>query len=448
MDINIVWHGIQFFIFACLGVLFVHTVFGGQCRLSGAVLGAGFIISLCVLSLITCLFLTPLSPYAKWAPVGAALELAYIIAMYKFYINKKVALLLSVIFILANIQNNSFYLARATRDFGVLPAIPSYADADLLILAAVYGIVFFCTIFLFLAKYYKRIVDDDIVLQGNHLFLLLPFLCYASTCILAIGLKKSFSGIGRDMLLPFLLLNVFNFSACYAVLKSVVDNYDAAVEREKLYAAGIQLSMWETQYESLKAKIDTDTRARHDWRQHIIAIMGFTEKGDMERLESYLTDYKEKYLCSENQFICDIPPLNMLFQYYQGKAGEQGISLVIDKVLFGDCTVTAPELIVLFGNILENAMEACGRVEVKDKFIRLEIKKEKNKIILMCENSFDGKLNRKNDKIVSRKKSGGIGIASIEGIVKKYGGQLKIECNQNRFRLWAFMENIDRIKEC
>lgn len=445
MNINMIWHILQFSMFAGLGFFFTYKVFSDHLKVSGVKMWAGLLVNIILLNSIVCLFLTQESPFLKWSLFGGTLGLVQIIVMYKIFIDKKPVFLFSMLFIFWNIQNSSFYLARATLDFSDKPLITLYEYGDLLVLSSVYCVFLFVIVYILLAKYYKRIVDDNIIAHGHELFLMIPVLCYVSTVVLAVGLKESYTGIGRTMLLPFLLLDIFNYAAYYAVLKSVIDNFDAAAERGKLYLTEIQLKMWETEYESLKEKVDADVRTRQEWCRHIIAIMGYTEKGDADGLKDYLADYKEKYLLTEREPVCDIQPLNMLFHYYQGKAEELGICLTVGKVLFGDCAVTSPELIILFGNLLENAMEACGRVAQEERMIRLEIRKERNKIILLCENSYDGLLSRKNNRIVSRKKDGGMGITSIEGIVKKYGGQIKIEHESKVFRVWAFMQNTDKI---
>ncbi|MEG1956264.1 MAG: ATP-binding protein, partial [Lachnospiraceae bacterium] len=124
--------------------------------------------------------------------------------------------------------------------------------------------------------------------------------------------------------------------------------------------------------------------------------------------------------------------------YYKRKAADLNIPLHINTVHFQKCHVSDSELTIVFGNLLENAIEACNRIPEEDRFITLKIKNvESSLVAIICENSFDGILNQRNGKILSRKKEGGIGLSSIESIALKYHGIMKIQAEQNNFKIYV-----------
>lgn len=363
--------------------------------------------------------------------------------VYRTCTRKKFIFLFFLLFILLNVQVNALLLARATLDFHILPQISSYEHGDYLLLSSVYCLLIFAVVYFSLAPYYKRIVDDNIIMEHTRVFFCLPLLFFIILYVLGKTILTIFFKMPKELFLPLILLNIFALFSYYAALKSIIANYDASREHEKLYAAENQLALWKTQYNNLQSKIDSDARIRHDWRQHIITIMGYVENKDLPGLENYLVDYKDKYLLPDSEAVCDIPSLNMLFQYYQHEAKEKGILFTIHNVLLKECGISDPELTVLFGNLLENAIEACEKVTDDSKYICFKAIRKDNKIILLCENSFDGLLNKNKNKITSRKDTGGIGVSSIEGIVEKYHGQMKIETADRVFKIYAYL--IDRI---
>lgn len=444
MNINILWHIFQLIIFIWYSAFFAYRVFEEHLKVSKKDYWIRVAVYTVALTIDVCLFLTELSPWQNLRLVGMLLVFLFTLAVYKSFTDKKLIFLLFVLFILVNVQLVSLLLSQATLEFHILPVMFAYENGDFLFWSAIYGSISFWIIYSSLVKFYKRTVDEDIVLAQTKQFFWLPFLFFVIIEIIYHTTFKDSPEIRKDMFLPLVLLNVFAFTAYYAALKSMNDNFDATMEREKLLEAESRLNLWETQYESLQGKVAADAKARHDWRQHIITIMGFVEKKDLNGLDRYLSDYKAKYLIEDMAPVCDIPALNMLFQYYQRQAKERGITLSIGGAAFEDSLISVSELTILFGNLLENAIEACERVTGDEKYITLKIVKDKNKIILLCENSFDGYIQRRGDTIKSRKSEGGIGLTSVQDIVEKYNGYLKIKTERNIFEVYAYLQDMGR----
>lgn len=440
-NINLLWHVFQFVIFLVLFMIFMHKVFEDQLVISHKKFWVLAFIHIIVLSLITCLFFTQVSPYRQFSIIGDVLITVLSIILYKTVTRKHLSFLFFILFVLLNIQANAIILARATLDFHIIPNYFSYENGTLMLVSSVYCIILFFFVYASLAGYYKRIVDDNMIMKYARRFFFLPLIFFITLCVLDVSMMRAFSRIPKELFVPLLFLNVFSHFSYYAVFKSIIDNYDAAMEREKLSAAQHQLNLWESQYKNLQNKIDADARIRHDWRHHIIAIMGYVENKDLDGLNAYMADYKKKYLLPEGTPLCDIPSLNMLFQHYMWKAKESDISLSVSNVVLETHRISDSELIILFGNLLENALEACGKTTDSQKYILLKIIRRENKIVLLCENSYDGIIREQGNQIVSRKENGGIGLSSIRGIVQKYNGQMKIENAGKVFRIRAYLED-------
>lgn len=440
-NIHMLWHIFQFIIFMALLMVFMYKVFENHLTVSKKKFWIKAVVHTAILTVIICLFFTQVSPYRNLAVVGIVLILMFSVILYRTSTKKKMIFLFFILLIMVNIQVDSILFARATLDFQILPSVSSYENGDFLILSSIYCVIIFGFVYRMLTEYYKRVVDDNIVMAHTKLFFCLPLLFFVALMIFDRRIENHFSKIPKEFLLPFLLLNIFAFFAYYAALKSIIDNYDAAMEREKLIEAENQLELWEAQYINLQDKIHSDAQIRHDWRQHIIAIMGYVDNKDFKGLEEYLADYKEKYLVPDKSPVCNVPALNMLFQYYQHKAEEHQIDLVIGNVMLGECNISISELTILFGNLLENAIEACGKIPVSERYIRLKIVQKEHKLVMSCENSFDGLVLRSADGIKSRKKGGGLGISSIQGIVEKYHGQIRLEDGDGVFRVYAYLQD-------
>ena len=94
---------------------------------------------------------------------------------------------------------------------------------------------------------------------------------------------------------------------------------------------------------------------------------------------------------------------------------------------------------ILFGNMLDNAIESVSKIENKEKrLIHLAIAKQKGFLRIRMENCYGEELKIENGMIKTSKanqKYHGFGLKSIQNMVKKYGGSTTIEAKNGWFEL-------------
>ncbi len=122
--------------------------------------------------------------------------------------------------------------------------------------------------------------------------------------------------------------------------------------------------------------------------------------------------------------------IDAFVNYKYGIARKNKINFNLNIDIPSSLPFADGDLCVILGNLLDNALEANFRSKVDNPYINLNIKYDRNNIIIIVENSFDGKLKRNNrgEKITLKedKKNHGIGIKSIKNIVKKYNGYYNV----------------------
>ena len=86
-------------------------------------------------------------------------------------------------------------------------------------------------------------------------------------------------------------------------------------------------------------------------------------------------------------------------------------------------------------NLLDNAVEAVSKRK-DDKYISLSMKFQKGSLLITLKNSFDGILKMKNDRYLTTKndpKQHGIGLQSIETVIRKYNGEMIARHSDSEF---------------
>ena len=91
-------------------------------------------------------------------------------------------------------------------------------------------------------------------------------------------------------------------------------------------------------------------------------------------------------------------------------------------------------LCTIFGNILDNAIEAAKAGER----ISVSISKQHDMLYISCEIPFDGELKRRGERIVTTKKdftAHGFGLMRIRDTAKRCGGDVNITAEDGVFRI-------------
>ena len=187
-------------------------------------------------------------------------------------------------------------------------------------------------------------------------------------------------------------------------------------------------------YKTLQTHITETKQARHDLRHHLSVFQSFIDAGDMEKLNGYLSEYVESLPGSMDLTFCENFAVNSILHYYFNIAEKEGIKVDIRVDVPVNTGIPDTDLCVIFGNCIENAIEACKRTD-KDKYIKVCSKQKGEMFTITIDNSFDGFLKKDGDKFLSLKHEGeGIGISSVKAIVEKYGESAQFEADENEFR--------------
>lgn len=203
----------------------------------------------------------------------------------------------------------------------------------------------------------------------------------------------------------------------------------------KLRDENKQLALQNLRYDKLKKQMDVTRRARHDLRQHISVVYAMAQKNECEKIEEYLGTYLNHSYLKNPIVYCGNFALNAVLVYYVQQAENADIKINIDIALPNEISIKDADLTVLFGNLIENAIDACENVQKDKRSIELKIHRPNaGSIVFSIDNTFDGNIKMSGNKFLSTKQNGsGIGIESAKYVVEKYNGDIKIEINDNKF---------------
>jgi len=174
---------------------------------------------------------------------------------------------------------------------------------------------------------------------------------------------------------------------------------------------------------------------RHDYHNHIQVLKAHMELREYSPAEDYL-DMLEKDLRSVDTILkTGNVMVDAILNSKLTMMREREIQVDATAVVPQEVNISGIDLSVLIGNLLDNAMEACMRIEKKeDRFIRIYIDIIKKQLYICVTNSMEGRA-RKSGMLFLSSKEGihGFGILRIDNIVSKYHGYINRQDEQGVF---------------
>lgn len=240
-------------------------------------------------------------------------------------------------------------------------------------------------------------------------------------------------------LLTLLAVYLMIVSLVYALRTADVYN-DYTVSSSRLAMAKSQITMQKEYYDALSRQINEIRGIKHDIRHFIGVINRLSEEGQYDELKRFLNEYAKKTETEPLPVFCDNIVANSILGYYSLKAKEGGIPFRCNCSIQRKLSVSDSDLCVVLGNALENAVEACKRMDNPNmRFITAEARTINSQLLLKIENAYNGFLNIQEESYLSTKsgKFHGIGLQNIRKIVEAYGGFVKTEHNEKVFTLMA-----------
>lgn len=218
-------------------------------------------------------------------------------------------------------------------------------------------------------------------------------------------------------------------------------------ERNLLYERQLELcSQQAEERETVNLEI---RKMRHDMKDHLVTLLGMIQENEWKNAREYIqnllkdsTDYLYENVSRSGNIVID-----SLINYKNALAKRENI--VFRANIFLPCCVPfqAGHLTTIFGNLLENALDACREIKEGERYIDLNVSYAKEVLMITVCNPYEGKRrqDREGNYLTTKgdTENHGLGISCVEQAVKQYHGQILIECREKVFQVTIVMYGHD-----
>ena len=217
-------------------------------------------------------------------------------------------------------------------------------------------------------------------------------------------------------------------------LYSVIQYVSSVQERMQMKQAEERNALISEHYENIIKNYRDKQIFYHDLKNQYVIIRDYLKHEEYERAKEYMEKLE---IASQKSMLMSntgIDALDILIDYKGREAKAQGIQvdIVTEPIMI---RLSEQETIALLGNILDNAMDACMKLDEEDRWIRIVLKRIQEMTFIKISNSCKELPQERGGVFLSTKKDGvhGLGMASIKMIVDKYQGSMNIDAEENSF---------------
>lgn len=212
-------------------------------------------------------------------------------------------------------------------------------------------------------------------------------------------------------------------------------------ERQEKVIVEQQNRYYENQLEIINASLKTSSTLRHDMKNHLQAIFTDIKNGNIREAQQHISDITDAYDAG-NEIICTgYPAIDSIVNFKLQTAKQNGIKVNANSTLPKGLNISSFDLTVIFGNLLDNALQAVSLVP-ENGFIDLTIHYSKGMVLIKIVNPFVNEIKKSGDIIITSKKdkeNHGYGLASVKETTEKYNGTIKINPDNNIFTVTAIL---------
>lgn len=221
------------------------------------------------------------------------------------------------------------------------------------------------------------------------------------------------------VLLLFLMTFVF-YTFVYGNFERVLENLDLKREREVL---SVQAQMYKNEYKALMDNVESARIFRHDMRHHINTINTYLNDGSTAEVRKYVRKLDGSLTDGVVMKYCENYGVNVVLSALINRAASEGIEVSCEANIPEDITIDSMELGLVFANALDNAINACRKLEdPASRRIDVDCREHYGQIYIRISNPFAGEVRFDGEFPVAEGSEHGIGTKSIAAIAEKHGG--------------------------
>jgi len=293
-------------------------------------------------------------------------------------------------------------------------------------------------------RYVRGRVKEILALfeKGKPIYAAYPFLAFVLFTVMFGPTNGLDSPRGLAVMLLFETFVVFSYYLLFSHFHAI---HGMTLAEARVESGEKQARLQRKYYAQVERGLAKQRELLHDARHHLVAIAALQSSDDREAARSYVRRLLDGPGRLSPRRFCENDVANAVIGGYIEIAEEKGIAVTAEIDLPASIGLDDYDLCTVFGNAVENAIEACQRIPEgsamrERRFVDVKSRLEKGRLVIRVENSYANDTTGAGVAFASSKGPlGGLGLESVRSVVERHGGCLSVEPGDGSFTLSALL---------
>ena len=268
---------------------------------------------------------------------------------------------------------------------------------------------------------------------------LIPFASVVS-CFLLIEIAKEI--MSTDTMILCMCV-IFSIVVTNYIVFLIVHKYtgmaEKRLEEEMIYQ---EIAYIDEYYQDVEKYQEQIQDIKHDMKNQLAVLYDAVERGERELVRDTLAEMLGDIRLAEDIIYSANPIINSLLKVKVAKAREKGIEVTVKAFVPKKMSIESGDMGVLYGNLFDNAIEACVKVQGNIRFVDVETKYQDGKLLIMIRNSKNPEMNPDFKTTKEDKRRHGRGLRSVRRVAEQYGGNLLLEDEGDTFKASLLLTDV------
>lgn len=209
------------------------------------------------------------------------------------------------------------------------------------------------------------------------------------------------------------------------VLISIIITHLITKRVDEKWIFEFQDSVLKKQRDEVENVYNTMRGWRHDYHNHMQTLKAYLSMNQLTEMSEYLDHLEEDLDSIDIAIKTGNTSVNAILSSKVSIAQRNNININCKASVPPQLKISDVHLCTIIGNLLDNAIESCQKLEVDKRFIRIYIGLFKEQLYISVTNSTNQTHRKKlTELITSKKGEHGFGLRRIDKIVDQYDGYL------------------------
>ncbi len=247
------------------------------------------------------------------------------------------------------------------------------------------------------------------------------------------------------------LISILFYAGMAATIMSYQEMVRLQAEKNRYFVEEQQLLAIRERMEEVEQFYDGIRRMKHEMKNHLTNIKGLAGSGSYEEMEKYIARMDESMDVFEITVKTGNAVTDVIVNDKQKAADRLGIQFGSEFLYPKSDGYDAYDIGIIINNLLQNALEACGKMAAGKRYIYLSGRQKKRFFLINVKNSFEGEVafDKNTGLPVSTKVADalgkpvslhGIGLSNVKREAAKYLGNMEIKVKKNEFSVTVLLQ--------